>query len=247
MEDDAKVSASNEVPRTVARRKFVREVGSVVLGVLIALGIGEIAEYARWQVRAHYTNAAIDAELRRNAGVLDERALFQPCLDRRLEELGRILNAARRDNLLPVIGQIGRPATRPIQTAAWEDAVGSGTLLHLETRRRSGLSTLYPMIAEYPDLLREERQQWATLSILENAQGRISDDMITEASVTVGRLRESSYTNGRAAQQVRDAIVSNVGAPSYILLLDREGTRAEVAAYVRSRPTCEPLSVRIVD
>jgi hypothetical protein len=232
----------------VARRKFAGEVGSIVLGVLIALAIGEVAELIRWQVRAAYSNAAIDAELARVAGVLDERAMIQPCLDRRLEELDRLVRAVRSNNLLPVIGEIGRPPSRPVQTAAWEDASGSGTLLHFDAERRGGLSANYPIIADYPDVLRQERDLWAALSVLEGAPGRIPDDLITEVAVTIARLRGSSHLNGLVAQQTRDSILAGTGvSPSYFLILDREGTRAEVATAVRSRPTCQPLAVTIAN
>lgn len=240
---EAEPTADGE-PRSKPRSKFIREVGSVVLGVLIALGIGEVAELVRWQVRVAYSKAAIHAELARVAGVLDERAMIQPCLDRRLEELGRLVRAARENNRLPAVGEIGRPPSRPVGTAAWDDAAGSGTLLHFDAGTRAGLSINYPIIADYTGLLREERDLWAALSVLENAPGRVSDDMITEVSLTIARLRASSRLNGLVARQTRDAIFNGaVIAPSYVLLLDREGSRAEVASALRSRSTCKPLAI----
>jgi hypothetical protein len=104
--------------RRQSRWKFIREVGSVVLGVLIALALGEVAEAVRWQVRTAKSNAAIDLELSRTSGVLDERVLVQPCLDQRLALLDRIIRAARATGSLPAIGEIGRPPSRPVQSAA---------------------------------------------------------------------------------------------------------------------------------
>ena len=67
--------------------KFVREVGSVVLGVLIALGIGEIAEAVRWKIRVD--NSMRPCASKSRATVEPGRARrLQPCLDRRLEAIG---------------------------------------------------------------------------------------------------------------------------------------------------------------
>jgi len=169
-EDEQEPDTSDHV-RKLSERKFIREVGSVVLGVLIALALGEVAEAVRWQVRASNSNSAINLELSRTSGVLDERVLVQPCLDQRLALLDRIVREARASGSLPSIGEIGRPPTRPIQSAAWEDAVGSGTLLHFSADRRSGLSLNYPDIQQYSDRLREEQDLWASLRIIEGFRG----------------------------------------------------------------------------
>ena len=212
------------------------------MGVLIALAIGEVADMIRWQVRAAHSNTAINLELARAAGVLDERVMVQPCLDSRIEQLDRIVRAARSNNILPDLGEIGHPPSRPVQTAAWDDATGSGTLLHLKPERRSMLSIDYPVIAAYANDLQQEQILWASLRALEHAPGRISDDMITEASTTIARLRQASSLNLHYAQQTRDDIVASGVVPSYLFILDREGSRAEVA--VAQRPVCQPLLIR---
>jgi hypothetical protein len=241
-EDEQEPDGSDHA-RKPLRRKFIREVGSVVLGVLIALALGEVAEAVRWQVRAANSNAAINLELSRTSGVLDERVLVQPCLDQRLALLDRIVREARATGSLPAIGEIGRPPTRPIQSAAWEDAVGSGTLLHFSADRRSGLSLNYPEIQQYSDRVREEQDLWATLRFIEGVPGRASDDLLIEAATTISRLRFMSNMNGLVAQQVRDSITANVIAPSYFNILDREGSRSEIVSSVRARSACRPLHV----
>lgn len=222
-------------------RKFVREVGSIVLGVLIALGIGEMADKARWYARAAKSTRAMNVELARAAGVLDERVLAQPCLDRRIEELDRIVRAALASGSLPDIGEIGGPPLRPVQTAAWDDAVGSGTLLHINDRKRSQLSLDYPLLGGYPQMVGQEAQLWATLHIIEAVPGRVSDDLLVEAAKTIALLRGMTRYAGLSARQMRDSIASGGNAPSYFLILDREGARKEIVDTIPSRTICRPL------
>lgn len=216
-------------------RKFLREVGSIVLGVLIALGIGEIADTVRWQSRAADSNRAMDVELARAAGVLDERVQVQPCLDRRLNALAAIVRTARRTGALPDIRNVGGPPLRPLQTAAWDDAVASGTLLHLGVERRSTLSVNYPLLKNYPGEVIQELGGWSSLRMLEAVPGPASDMLLTDAAAMIGRLQSGSRLSGLSARQIRDNIVATGIRPSYYLILDREGSRHDAMQNIVTR------------
>lgn len=234
-------AARKDIPR-LSRQKFIREVGGIVLGVLIALALGEVAEAVRWQLRAAKTNAAINVELARVAGVLDERMMVQPCLDQRLRELETLLRSARASHSLPDIAEIGRPPYRPTQSAAWSDAVSSGTLLHLSAARRSTLSLNYPIIESYDRDLKDEQDIWASLRVLKGARGPISDDLLAEASLSVARLQYFSPMNALSAKETMEDIRKTGVASSYFIILNREGARTEVAATIQSRPICRALA-----
>ena len=90
-------------------RKFAREVGSVVLGVLIALGLGEAATEIRWRFDAADARSAMLTDLERDAGVMHERQLARPCIERRLRDVDALLRQARQSGELPLVSTIGRP------------------------------------------------------------------------------------------------------------------------------------------
>ena len=215
----------------------------VSAGVLIALVVQQWAENRSWRERAAISERAMDQELARAAGVLDERAMIQPCLNRRLAELDRLVRAARLSGSLPDIREIGLPPLRVVEVGAWEDAVGSGTLAHLDQQTRSMLSVNYPLIRDFPRFQMEEAASWAALRIMESVPGRTSEITLNEAAVAIAKLRWGSAAVGVTASQVRDSIVAKGIAPSYSLILDREGTRAEIAASARRRPICRPLAI----
>lgn len=225
-------------------RKFGRDVGSVVLGVLIALGIGEIAEAIRWEVRASTAETAIRTELSRDAGVFEERALLVNCLQRRLGELNAIVAAARRSGQLPRIGEIGRPSIRPIEHAAWGSTSGSETLLHIDAERRKGIGLIYAQMSGYSEEVLAEHEMWAALKVLENSPGRISDDLLADAAGTLARLSFISWANGVTASQLATYIKGQGIRPSYFIIFDREGRREEVLATTKQRPICQPLPVQ---
>lgn len=226
------------------QRKFGRDVGSVVLGVLIALGIGEAVEAIRWRVRASIAVHAINAELARDAGVMRERMLVQACVDRRLVELETLVDVARRSGELPLVGTIGRITSRPIEQAAWTLTSGSETLLHIANPRRDLLAVTHAQLSGYDERVRDERQMWATVALVENAEGEISDDMLVEVAGALKRLRDISESNGAIAGQVAAQIEDFGIEPNTFLVLDREASRGELNEHVQRLKTCRPLIVR---
>ena len=165
---------------TEKQLKFVREVGSVVLGVLIALGIGEIAEAVRWKIRVDNSMKAVRIEMAGNRFNLAERVAFQPCLERRLEAIGAILAEARRTGILPRIETAGTTAYRMIDTSAFEVAWSEGVPLHMDRGQARQVALLYDMSTGlYGELVEKEQESWRTLQLLEGPGGPIGGDLVT--------------------------------------------------------------------
>ena len=224
-------------------RKFAREVGSVVLGVLIALGLGEVATEIRWRFDASDARAAMLADFERDAGVMHERQLAKICIDRRLGDVDALVRQARQSGELPLVSTIGRPPTRPLVTAAWDMSVSSGVLPYLSRMDASGFSADFDMIKEMAGDFKTQSALWAKLSALENAPGPVSQDFLTQLMFTTAELRKgSAYVDVVAGQIVGSA--RYIGKLDYWLILDREGgSAADVAAGLRSLPICKPLLV----
>ena len=108
---EAEVGAMRRFSLGERQRKFAREVGSVVLGVLIALGLGEIATGIRWRFDAAEARSAMLTDFERDAGVMHERTLARRCIERRLGDVDRLIRQARQSGELPLVGIIGRPPT----------------------------------------------------------------------------------------------------------------------------------------
>lgn len=224
-------------------KKFAREVGSVVLGVLIALGLGEIATSIRWRFDATDARSAMLADFQRDAGVMHERMLVWSCIERRLRDVDGIIRKAKESGVLPMIGTIGRPPIRPVVTAAWDTAVSSAVLPHLSRADADGFSTNFDMINEMAADMKEQSRLWARLAVLEGTPGPVSPEVLAELMFTTAELRKgSAYVDMVAGQIV--ATGKQIGKLDYWLILDREnGVQADVIAWLRTRPICKPLLV----
>ena len=224
-------------------RGFAGEVGVIVLGVLIALTIGVIADSIRWRVRAAEFRQSILGEMAINAGVHEERALVQRCLDRRLEQIDRLLREARLSRRLPDIGEIGRPPSRPLSWDNWDLASGSEALLYLDTEEVKQLSLHYGQIVATDAQVLAEQESWATLRAIEKARGPISDDLLAELSIIVGRLKWQTFLNGIQSEQGLQFAKSFGVVPRYVVLFDNDEPRSKLLEAVRERPICKPLMV----
>lgn len=224
-------------------RVFIGEVGIIVIGVLIALAAQQLVELWQWNNDAAQAESAIRAEIARNAGVYDERSLVQPCADRRLRELTLLLRNARKDRILPDIEGIDGPPDRPTVQTAWNEASSSGALDHLDDRVRSSFAGLYAQTASYDEHINAEQLMWFNLFEIEHAPGPISDALLADATATAAKLHFQSLIDGLVSTQAaRHARLENI-RPSYRIVLDREGSRAEVQRDVRQRRLCHPLTV----
>lgn len=224
-------------------RAFFGEVGIIVLGVLVALGIGEVVDGLRWDERARESERSIRAEWGQNGGVFEERMLIQPCLDRRLAELESIIRKARQTGRLPDIGEIGRPPLRPISSDAWKQVTGSETLLHMDTSQAKLFTAGYTQVERFIPSAFYEHDLWSALGVLEDSPGVVGETFLADAATTLARLKGRTLMNGIVAQQEFES-GRKIGIPtSYYLILDREGSREEVLDQWRTRSICKPLLV----
>lgn len=225
---------------TEKQRKFVGEVGSVVLGVLIALAIGEIAEAVRWKIRVDNSMKAVRIEMAGNRWNLAERVAFQPCMDRRLEAIGAILADARRTGVLPRIETAGTTAYRMIDTSAFEVYQSEGVPLHMDRAEARQVALLYDMSTGlYGELAEKEQESWRTLQLLEGPGGPVGGDLVTLLLQAWINARSQGKLIGVMALQ-GDRKMAEYGIPA-IEDDDREWNAREMRERVAKAEICGPM------
>lgn len=222
-------------------RDFLRDIVVTTLGVLLALFIGEIAENVRWSFRLVRTEASLHDEASRNLGVMIERGLTTPCIERRLSELTEILDEAGRSGRLPSIANIGRPVPRPIFRSAWDIAQNEGAFLRLKRDKAADFRTLYDVYQAYRSNQDAEGIAWANLELL---AGSTRPYALGQSARIAQALAESRYHGRMSTAYVRDArrVADQIG-----LALRRPSGRALDVDLARRttafRPICKPLIV----
>ncbi len=82
-------------------RELLKEIGTIVVGVLIALGAEQAVEWQHHREEAAGARAAVRAEVAKNLSEIQIRLATQNCVKRRLDEIGQLLSRTQEGVLNP--------------------------------------------------------------------------------------------------------------------------------------------------
>jgi hypothetical protein len=171
-------------------REFVGEVGVIVLGVLIALGLEQIVQSIHERNIAAEARENVRDEASLNLSAIRDRIDVQPCIERRLGELSRILFKAGDGTLQPQPSWIGMPPTWPFFHARWEAATASGRNSLFSFGEQQRFSQIYEVFSRYDEYQSREQTVWAQLRALETWRGPLG----SEARLSfVNALQQAKY------------------------------------------------------
>ena len=206
-------------------RELAKEVGIIVLGVLIALTFEQIVQNWRWRQQVRTTRQALVSEIEYSAIWADERLAIQQCLRNRINSLTTKLNSDgavwTADPM--VVGQphhpIGgsfmeftiplayRAPHRPWITDEWEAAKSTGVVDHLDRDEVRNFELIFRSIDELSSFQREETSLEPQLSFLSFKQ-TLQPQQRVDALVTLARLDYVNAAQAQAARQLLGNIAS---------------------------------------
>jgi hypothetical protein len=148
------------------------------------------------------TRGLIASELADNLRNAIIRVRAETCGERRLDELGAILDNAAKTGVLPAVGDIGIPARGIWNSGAWESAVASQAAVHFPHRELAGLGAIYKFIEKADGLSVNENTQWNELYAMVGPGRRL--DPASEA-----RLR-GAMSQARGMNRLMTQISENI-------------------------------------
>jgi len=215
-------------------RAFAGEVGTIVLGVLIALAAQEFMQSLHWKREVRDTRKALNAELSRDLAAYQYRVGQRKCIENRLGELQRWADSLRSGRALTLRKTIEAPPGFKVRTAAWEVTDGE-IAARIPVDAKMAYAGMYDAMRTFDEMTNTEQDQWA--SLMEMQSGKT----YTEADI-------------RAIERaIRLTAAINQAIPSFATTIDpltRElGVRAETNIEGRADPIiaqwrkdlCKPL------
>ena len=192
-------------------RELLREIGIIVVGILIALALEQSVEWLHWSEQVTRTEAALQAELKTNFQFAYERRVVDACVNDRIAFLrDRLLapgpswkgvglrtrsNGFYKTSRMPPVFYI---PFRPRRMEAWQTALASGVLNHMPSDRVAIYARIYDQVA-----MMEETQE-AELAALHQIGGLAFDRelMAGERTSYLDRLETIANLNWRMAASV---------------------------------------------
>jgi len=148
-------------------REFAGEVGIIVIGVLIALGVEQVVQTVHDRRVADESRRAINLELGEITGDLSKRVRTEPCIARRLNEVDAFVTAAAAGKPVKPLLWIGRPQIHTIETAAWNSASQAGRTALFTAEEQNRYANSYALVDNVGESEAREQDVWGQLRGLE--------------------------------------------------------------------------------
>jgi hypothetical protein len=143
--------------------EFVKEIGTIVFGVLIALGAEQAVERIHRQGETTEAKQALATELSYDLAAFDMRLAQGDCVERRLDDLDRWLSAWSDGGHPRLTGRIIRPAVYALRTSVWRVA-SSAAVAHMPFEDQTAYGRIYDSLSNQWGIIGEEKTDWNDLS-----------------------------------------------------------------------------------
>jgi hypothetical protein len=195
-------------------REFAKEVGIIVLGVLIALGFEQLVQAWRWHQEVLSTRQSLTNEIENSALFAIERLAIQPCLRDRIAHLETKLNSADPNWTADpmVLGEPTAPGFqstvplpygvphRPFVSDIWDTAKSTGVIDHMNQKEAHSFEFMYTNIDRLRASQDEETATIPQLSFLSFNQS-LDPQLRAQSLVSLARLDLiNSYAAGYSRQ-----------------------------------------------
>ena len=177
---DDRAGAEMEIHKPKAAhswREFLIEIGTIVLGILIALGLEQSIEALHERQLAHEAQDAIDAEMRGNLDLIASRLSRQVCIERRLDQVTGLLVSWKSGKAPPEELALGDPGDAPLIDQRWQANLNSGRFSRQAASDQARQADFYTRLRILNDVLQREHYAWSQLRTLELGPGLLSTDM----------------------------------------------------------------------
>jgi hypothetical protein len=177
------------------RAEFLKEVGTIVLGVLIALGGEQAVEALHWSHKVAAAEAAMKKELAVNLSFAAEQQALKPCANRYIDILQQAV-AKNRPDIVMALYRIGPPIdTHPWRLDTWSAALSGQVPDHLSPERVGDYSLAFRFVAA------ERDQQWQLIDLYGEAMsGRFGG--LEDAAVANDQLKAADRLKVNEARQI---------------------------------------------
>lgn len=172
-------------------REFIGEVGIIVLGVLIALSVEQLASAVHDRSSASDARNSIHDEIENNLGILALRSASERCLQTRLREIAAFLDATGSGLKPRPLNWIGAPYDPLAGHTVFQSAQSAGKFFLLSSAEQEQIASMYVDFDDFNEATTREWYDWAQLRRLANSHAPLM-------AVDIDRLR-AAVQDARAA------------------------------------------------
>jgi hypothetical protein len=180
---------------------FLKEVGTIVLGVLVALAADQAVDAWNWHHEVGIVEDSLNDELADSIFAAKERIKITDCQHRTLDALDDL---ADQSHGTLVLRNTPVSRNRVWGSAAWDAAVASGAIAHMPHDTRNSYSELFSFVRMFRDMNLRQQELWASIDAYRRPR-KFSDTSRDRFVETVSQLRSLTGTMNLGAKQFIEA------------------------------------------
>jgi hypothetical protein len=184
-------------------REFLKEVGTIVLGVCIALGAEQAVEWWHWQGEVQAARRSLRSEMTSIAEFYNSRVALSSCLSQRLDAAAALIADAAAGRRVDVADMPFNGSGRLLSDSEWQSERASQVLTHFPRQELALMGRFYAQVTDMRGWVRDETTAWTHLALLQDAAQKLGSGDLTELRVNFHLARR--YYNaitGNASQQL---------------------------------------------
>ena len=187
-------------------RELLKEIGIIVIGVIIALGAEQAVEALHWMYQVDAGEAALKVAFIREVDNIAQRDVQSDCIAQRLVFLSQTVERASGSGRLPAIQAIGHPPYTPWTIGAWDALVAGDIVSHLPRPKMLAYVQIAQRTAVLSGMSDRENDQWTILDSLVGPGRRLSDVEAEQLRVTLAMAAESNRLMRRTSSRLRELV-----------------------------------------
>ncbi len=190
-------------------REFLIEIGTIVCGILIALGLEQVVERVRSEHQVKEAHEAIHQELELNLARLRITNAGDKCRAVRLGLFEQWSAGKATFDSKMLFSTRNRPVFSVLRASAWDIAKTGAVAAHMPLDDRLKFGNVYDLIASANDTLNEENRLWIRFARF-SGKGALDGDDAKVLREDVGVAR--AYAEARKARlDLLDQRISELG------------------------------------
>jgi hypothetical protein len=170
-------------------REFLKEYVIIVVGVLTALAAEQGVGWLHERRLSAEAREAVMAEINLDITNLSQGLKNEPCVARKLDEIGVLLDQAEDGGSFAPPVKVGAPEMRWVYTQRWEAATAGGRTSLLSSEEQLDFARVYYMLKLAAEQEDREQLPWSHLRALRGLR-RLSPEMIYGVRMAASEARD---------------------------------------------------------
>jgi hypothetical protein len=164
-------------------REFLKEFGTIVLGVSVALAAEQGVEWVHWQGEVAAARTALRAEITTVADFYEARLAGADCMGQQLDAFGVMIADVAAGQMPTTDGVPFFRIGRLLSDSDWQSERASQTLTHFPREELAQMSRFYAQVVDMRVWSYEEANAWAHLAMLKDGPQKLRSGDLTQLRI----------------------------------------------------------------